>query len=75
MIAAVAREAEKRARDQMSAKESGSEKSPREIDEEDEAVSPPPYKRERNDSLEGGVRSNGSPLAGANIRIANRGKN
>lgn len=40
--------------------------------EEDDEMSPPPLKRERQDSFEG--RSNGSPIAGANIRIANRGE-
>ena len=48
-------------------KESSSEKS-----REDDDLSPPPMKRERQDSLD---HRNGSPGGlGANIRIANRGK-
>ena len=41
--------------------------------EEDDALSPPPMKRERSDSTEGRT-NGGSTIGGANIRIANRGK-
>ena len=41
--------------------------------DEDDDLSPPPMKRERSDSFD---QRNGSPIGmGANIRIANRGKN
>ena len=41
--------------------------------EEDDALSPPPMKRERSDSTEGRTNGGGA-IGGANIKIASRGK-
>ena len=59
-------------KDSDSASKRSKESSEKSRGEEDDDLSPPPMKRERQDSLD---HRNGSPLGmGAHIRIANRGK-